>query len=329
MGTSPDTVTAAFDQLDESLKLDDTERKQAIDLHNDVTETLKAAGVATGGFLQGSLARKTMIAPLRDIDKILLLNPDVCGEADTPDHAAQLVEKALRDAYPDADISIGKHSVTITLKGHTFTFDIVPAIDLGDDVLIIDTKLGEWKNSNTRQLITTISDRNKVCNGRFVRHARFAKVFGKHYLQGIKIPGLHLETIAYLAITTSMAHRDAFVAFLRKGIECFAPTGTYSDPTGVDTTLSSRIDAGTRAVAHAMFQNALAQAEAALKYEENGNHQAAIGVWCQLLGDDFPKPGYNKAVGTLATGGGLGVGGVLSKEPAVSVPKVRSWRPQT
>ena len=64
------TVSQAFAALRDTIKLDPAEYQRAIAVHNAVTAYLKDAGLITGAFLQGSLARKTMIAPLRDVDKV-------------------------------------------------------------------------------------------------------------------------------------------------------------------------------------------------------------------------------------------------------------------
>ena len=70
------TVTEAFVRLRENIKLDPAELARAITIHNKVTEYLKSIGLIVAAFLQGSLARKTMINPLRDIDKVVLLAVD-------------------------------------------------------------------------------------------------------------------------------------------------------------------------------------------------------------------------------------------------------------
>ena len=70
------TVSQAFAQLRNNIKLDPVEYQRAIAIHNAVTAYLTAIGLITGAFLQGSLARKTMIAPLRDVDKVVLLAVD-------------------------------------------------------------------------------------------------------------------------------------------------------------------------------------------------------------------------------------------------------------
>lgn len=68
-GDPPTTVAGAFDRLDEALRLDRGELAEARAFHDQITQQLKELGLIRDAFLQGSLARKTMVAPLRDVDK--------------------------------------------------------------------------------------------------------------------------------------------------------------------------------------------------------------------------------------------------------------------
>lgn len=323
MSTVNNVTTAhAFEQLDENLKLDPAELAAAIDLHNEITEKLKAQGLIVGAFLQGSLARKTMLAPLRDVDKVILLR---WGEHDTGPgsalRAAQKVAATLRQLYPEYRVSIGKHCVKLDRGLETFSFDIVPAIDLGDDVLIIDTEQDRWENSNTRTLIRIIQNRNQACNGRFVRQVRFAKLFVREQLDGT-IPGLHVEKFAYDAVLGSMAHDEAVAAILAKGAQLLSPGVVYRDPTGVDP-ISERLDPAVRARAASVFASAAAKAADAVAAAKRGEHNAAIAIWHSLLGDDFPKPDPDKALKDI--GRGAGITSVVTREAAIPTPKTRAW----
>lgn len=72
--TSSTEIERAFGELDAHLNLDPVERLEAITFHNKLTEKLKADGIISSAFLQGSFARKTMLSPIRDIDKVFLVS---------------------------------------------------------------------------------------------------------------------------------------------------------------------------------------------------------------------------------------------------------------
>jgi predicted nucleotidyltransferase len=92
----------AFVDFDEELKLDPTERTAAQRLHNEITELLIRAGVIVFTFLQGSFARKTMLAPLRDIDKIVIMAGQLGDQPDMqarPELAMDRIQAVLERAY--------------------------------------------------------------------------------------------------------------------------------------------------------------------------------------------------------------------------------------
>lgn len=315
----------AFAQARENIKLDPDELDEAIKIHNQVTEYLKKKGLIVGAFLQGSLARKTMISPLRDIDKVVLLAIDYRTRPNGVQDAANGVANTLAELFPELVPEIDKHCVKLDFGEHTFSFDIVPAIDLGDDIDIIDTKNNSWKRSNTRELIRVVQQRNKDCAGNFVHQARLIKHFGRHQLDGY-LPGLHLESLAFPMIPSTMNDDEALAATLAGGARALAPGGTYFDPTGRDE-LGRRLDPVVRVRAQPVFVKAAEAAADAVRQRVAGNHNAAIAIWHDLLGDAFPKPNPGQALNALNLGSGVSTSGVVTPLATVKPSSTRSWRP--
>src|SRR5436189_87450 len=83
-------------------------------------------GVATGGFLQGSFARKTMLPPLHDVDKIIILGGGYTT-ATNPDSVMDDIEGAINRAYPVVTFDRSRHAVKIDIEDDPFMFDSVPA----------------------------------------------------------------------------------------------------------------------------------------------------------------------------------------------------------
>jgi hypothetical protein len=321
---TPKTVAEAFDKLDEALKLDPGELGEAIEFHKELTQKLKDKGLIHDAFLQGSLARKTMLAPLRDIDKVILLSwePTDVGPGSAR-RAAEAVQVVIRRLYPECRTEIGKHCVKLDRGEGTFGFDLVPAIDLGDDVLIIDTEQDRWERSNTRTLIRTIQGRNHACNGRFVRQVRFAKLFVREQLEGT-IPGLHVEKFAFDALTRSMPHDEALAAILAKGAALLSLGAVYTDPTGVDQ-ISKRLDPKVRSRAANVFADAARKAQDAVAAAQRGEHNAAIAIWWSMLGDEYPKPSESQAIEDL--GRGTVITSIITRVAPAKPPTTRSWSP--
>jgi hypothetical protein len=126
-----------------------------------MTQLLTRAGVIVSAFLQGGFARKTMLAPLRDIDKIVIMAGRLADQPDLqagPELAMDRIEAVLARAYPHARFSRSRHALKVDFGTDTFSFDIVPAFEtltIDDDVLIADIKDNRWERSNTRELIRT------------------------------------------------------------------------------------------------------------------------------------------------------------------------------
>ncbi|MDW3212620.1 MAG: nucleotidyltransferase [Ilumatobacteraceae bacterium] len=321
------TTSQAFDELDENLKLDPRERARAIKIHNEITAALIKVQLAIAAFLQGSFARKTMLAPLRDIDKVLILawDPNDKGPG-SASRAAHKVAGTLRDLYPNHTVTIGKHCVKLELDSDDFTFDIVPAVETDDgtgDVWIIDTEQDRWERSNTRTLISIIQQRNQDCDGRWVRQVRFVKLFVREQLDGI-VPGLHVEKYTWDSVKDNMPHDGAVAAILAKGAELLAPGTTYTEPTGRDR-IDHRLSTVDRQRAHTEFTRAAAAAAKAVTHARNGEHNAAIAIWHSLFGDDFSKPDERSAIKALDRG--AGIAGTVTSTAPVKAPKTRSWRP--
>ena len=89
--------TEAFEKFDDALKLNPADRGRAEKCHNEITLLLKAKGLIIGAFLQGSLARKTMIPPLRDVDKVVILAEALRGL--TPDDVMDRLQAVLANVY--------------------------------------------------------------------------------------------------------------------------------------------------------------------------------------------------------------------------------------
>ena len=318
-------TTHAFASARDNIKLDAIELADAMAVHNRVTEHLKRLGLIVGAFLQGSLARKTMISPLRDIDKVVLLVIDYRSRPNGAQEAAHVIADALQGMFPHLTPEIGKHCVKLDFGEHTYSFDIVPAIDLGDDVDILDITSNRWKRSNTRELIRVVQQRNTDCGGQFIHQARLIKQFGRHQLNG-EVPGLHLESFAYAVILLELEDDEAIAAALAEGARALAPGSTYYDPTGKDE-LSHRLDVRVRHAAHAKFVVAAQSAAEAVRNRVAGNHNAAIAIWHDLLGEPFPKPDPGKALSALSLGSGVTTAGVVSPAAAIRPTPTRSWRP--
>ena len=329
---APKPVAAGFEEFDEALKLDPGDRARAERIHKEITDYLISIGLIIGAFLQGSFRRKTMIAPLRDIDKVVILHESLRGLS--PIKVMDHLEKALQTKFPGATFSRTKHSLKIDLGPDSFDFDVVPAWETttdDDDVLIANTKPkpGEdsWVRSNTRELIRVVSKRNQETSSRFVHQIRMGKQVIKVHLDGI-IPGLHVESWAYTAVTSTMPHDEAIAEILATAAELIG--GKYHEPTGVEA-ISDRLSPASVKEARPVLEDLARRAAEARRLTQAGDTTEALRVWHTVCGDLFPASSAQTsgdALRTAFTGGSITTAGTVSATTAAvqrSRP-TRSWR---
>jgi len=329
-GPSP-TIEHAFDVLDRELNLDPRERIRAVKLHLEITTHLKKAGVIDNAILQGSVARKTALKPLRDIDKVGFLHPNHDGLQSSPggaDDAARLVEDVLRRAYPDALIERARHAIQLDFGEHTFSFDLVPAFECDDgtgDMMIMDlvSQTGPWKRSNTRTLIDVVAEKNQQCGGKFVHVVRMVKHWARQVF-GEALPGLHVESIAFAVLSEVTSYGEAVSLVFEHGAALLGGSG-YTDPTG-DEHLSDKLDVGTREEVRRAFEGAAVKSTRALRLDANGRASEAIAAWHEIFGAPFPASSPSEK-GFLAA---LGLGAPVNtgvRQPKPSTTPTRAWAP--
>ena len=326
-------TASAFDAFDEALKLDPGDRDAAIEAHHEIRDILADGDVANSAILQGSFARKTMLPPLNDVDLVAFLNSEHDGlreQAGGSDAAKDLVEDAISAAHPDAEFDRSTHALKVD-RGDGFTFDIVPGFDTdGDLIWIADSDDDRFELSDTRQVTTAVQQRNKDCEGAFVRQVRMVKHWMRHTF-GDDIAGFVGECIAYGSITTSMAHNDACAEVFANG-SVLVRSGVVHVPDSGENVLDRLTGAEIRQLLEA-FENARQLAQEAQTLTSDGDHGAAIDIWHELFGDPFPEAPRmttEDAFAKLITPGG-GVTSTL--RPTASAPKkgrtpaTRAWAP--
>lgn len=292
------SLSERFDEFDDNLKLAPNQRDRAVAAHNNLDTVLRDAGLAKKTRLQGSFARKTMLPPLKDIDKVSELTDAVAEEFDRPGgplEAALRSQAAVTAAYPGAMFKLKRHAIGIALPGEDFVFDAVSAINDEDTdagiIRIANLDEDRWEESNTYVLIETIRARNVETDGTFIHDVRMVKHLFKQ--TGLdKIPGIHIEAFCHDGITEKMAYPDAIVAALESA-SVMLP-GDYDDPTGIDR-ISDRIPLGVRLDAKAVIDRCLVIARDAQAAAAAGDETKAANLWADLLADEYPRPASSAA----------------------------------
>lgn len=322
------TTEEAFDEFDENLKLDLNERLSAIKVHNEITSLLIDKQIIVDAFLQGSFRRKTMIAPLRDVDKVVILHGDL--EDLSPDEVMDRIQEVVEVEYPDVTFDRSRHALQIDFGDDSFYFDTVPAWESttdDDDVCIANRDSGGWQSSNTRQLIRVIAERNQDTGGKFIHQARMGKQVIKHLLDG-SIPGLHVEAWAHDAIVVSMAHDEALARIIEIGASLLGTI--YYEPTGVEA-ISARLKPDVVEHAKTVLADAALRAREARDLTDADDHNEAIRIWHSICGECFPEAEEQddaSALGQSFQGGAITSSGTVSSSRTTGQTSrpVRPWR---
>lgn len=318
-------ISEQFAALDNNLKLDPGHHARAIEVHNLISVALIAAGVAKATRLQGSFARKTMLPPLKDVDKVVELSDSLFEELSGPGgprRAMQLIMDALTPILPGALFKVKRHALGIELPDEPFDFDAVPAFHLDSDsdrILIANTETGEWDESNTYEMIAVVSERNKACGGQFIHQVRMVKQVVSVAGLCESLPGLHVETFAFDAITDKRPHPDAVAAALVAGARMVGTT--YADPTGFDQ-ISDRLSSGQVSFIQSRLSVLARQAAEALGLGAAGDEAGAERVWRELFGDAFPEADTRGK--SFLQGLGMGMSIAEIRRPT---PRSRAWKP--
>jgi hypothetical protein len=290
---SESAVASAFDNLDEVLKLEPSERKGAEDRHNQVRDCLSDAGLTNGGFLQGSFARSTMLKPLKDVDTVNLVAPAWRGVAEAPGGVQKMFDQfqsAVQAEWPTAEFDVDKKAgkaLAATFSDCNFTVDICAALPTGDDdiVLLGDRDSDEqWQGSLTRKLNRIIAQRNQETDGVFVHQVRVLKTL-KHLHDDLEdVDGIVIESLAYWSITSKMPFADAVAHVLRRSPQLLQ--GPMNDPANEGDLTGSWSEQKRGNIVRA-FDRLAEQAEAALSAARNGDLEAALASWRAVVGSDF------------------------------------------
>lgn len=334
--SSRTAVDQAFNALDQSLNLDPKEREQAQERHNAVREVLKKAGVITGGFLQGSFARKTMLAPLNDVDTVNVLaerlREDLIGPGGVQ-QAFDLFQDAVESHWPDARFDVGEEgsaakALRVAFPDCGFTVDLVAAFETDSELVLIgDREEDTWMLSRTRVMNRLISERNQATGGLFVHQVRILKSLKNVHAKLDFTKGILYETLAYNAIHAAKSHKQAVSDVLVAAQQMVATQ--VMDPTG-ENDLTEKWSSQERKTAISEFTRLAAAAQEALRFEAAGDEDAALDVWHLVLGSNVFAPPTRSAKAVLSSwhAGSVSSSGRPSTAPVGAVPPTpgRSWR---
>jgi hypothetical protein len=227
----------------------------------------------------GSVAKKTYVDGLSDVDALLLLSKSDVVEA-TPAHIKALCERKLKDIFGEDNVSAGSLAITIT-KGDTL-LQILPALREGDHFKISDPNGREWSKIKPRTFAAQLTEANQKQGGKLVPTIKLAKAILGELPEERRLSGYHVEALAIKILSDYEGPANP-----RAMLRCFfEKAGTHvlqpiHDITGQSYHLDDYLGEA-RSLPRRVMADTLDRIGRRIKTADGAKD---LGLWKQLLGD--------------------------------------------
>lgn len=153
-------------------------------------------------YLTGSYARDTAIAPLDDVDVVVVVDPagwrsGFLFEKPAPEKILQSFASAIRYRYPLSSLRVQRRSICLSLNH--LDIDVVPAISVAGQpgrIEIPDGDAGEWIVSAPKIHTAIATEINQRQGGLFKPLVKLLKSWNSELPQTVKLKSFAIETIA-------------------------------------------------------------------------------------------------------------------------------------
>ncbi len=332
----PVTVSAAFnrfsfDVVDLPTDVTRSARSRRDYLTDNLTRLAKSDpsfSFLKGTFVPfGSLARRTKIQPLDDIDLLIILSDrGVRGSvtrttpimhrvkvqesksplalfADDAGHVNSVLvlnrmKKALGGLhhYKLAAVKRNRQALTLSLASHVWVFDLVPAVPIKSPQgkikhFLIPDGAGQWMRTDPRQDATVLTKTNAHHGQRLLPVVRLLKMWNRRTSKP-RLPSFLFEVLVLRVFDKSSTVEYAPQAVAKFFAECpaFLNAGCPS-PTGFGTPLDDGVSKEAKQKVIAAMHAAENLAREALQYEQKAEYAKAIACWRKVFGERFPTYG--------------------------------------
>lgn len=172
-------------------------------------------------YLSGSYARDTALAPIDDVDIVVVVDPagwsrSFWSTTPAPDQILESFARAIRYRYPNSSVYMQRRSVCLTLDH--LHIDVVPAVALPGDghrIQIPDADSGEWITSAPRRHTEIATEINQRHGGRFKPEVKLLKYWNHALPQTARLKSFAIETLA------ATLFRNVSLPSLQEGLRLF------------------------------------------------------------------------------------------------------------
>eukprot|EP00118_Oscarella_pearsei_P025570 m.308398 g.308398 ORF g.308398 m.308398 type:complete len:292 (+) comp43932_c0_seq1:54-929(+) len=287
-----ESVGQRFQRMLERICMTSAERSHAIQRHTEMRTSLLQQPWVTTLFLTGSYSRNTALNPLHDVDMFCVMDGI---SPDNPRYLIQLVQKAIKQAFPYATVDLQKHSAGVKFPGESITYDVIPAVRSGSMYLIPERgekkeQPGEMIISNPGAVDEELERRHRESGNRLIPLIRLMKKWNE--LNHKKIKNFHMEVLSYGAAPglASKAWPKESCQYLFKYLsenvqrDCYVPGVESSRGNAKQINLRETRSASQLANFAGELATAARKAQRAIDLERSDSHSAH-----RLWEDIFPS----------------------------------------
>lgn len=141
----------------------------------------------------GSVAKKTYVDGLSDVDALLLLkHADAAHES--PADIKETCAARLREIFGADKVSVGQLAITVEKKGSVIQF--LPALRAGDHFKISNAEGTEWSKIRPRVFAEALTNTNAEMGNKLVPTIKLAKAIIGQLPEQRRLSGYHVEALA-------------------------------------------------------------------------------------------------------------------------------------
>jgi hypothetical protein len=284
------TVGGAFATFFDRINLSGDYHSLATSRRDHIVSLLKNHFTINDAFSTGSIPRYTGVTGYADLDVMVVLHYGRHVKGSLPSQVLQTV----RDVISQYKTGVRKNGQAVTLFYQSWPdVDIVPVVKIdsggAETYEVPNMNREEWLTSRPKVHDDNLLARNKSFGEEFKKIIKMVK-WWNHYHSEL-MQSYHIEVLAYRALTDYFLNFPwAMYRFFEEAAK-LAESPLYYEGDFADKYLFD--DYATRAEIVKRLSTARDKANDAwyLTYDNNSQHDKAIGIWRQIFGDKFPTYG--------------------------------------
>jgi SMODS domain-containing protein len=287
----PYTVPASFNKFVENISLTGDHKETATARKDRVVSLLSNSFTILDGFATGSVPRGTALKTVADLDVMVVLHWSKHIKAKSPKQVLQDV----RDALAEYRTNVRKNGQAVTLYYDSWpNVDIVPVSRTTNDdgsvnhYNVPNMNSDRWLQSRPRRHSNNIEAKANYCGAYFKPLIRIIKQWNQAHSDLME--PYHIEVLCLKVFNVAISDYSWSVFQFFDGAATLVRSRLAYEDGFADDYLADEDD---RAKVLDRIETARDKARTAwyLTYEGRDDHEGAIEVWRQILGDKFPAYG--------------------------------------